>query len=43
MKMDNVEFVCTTMNLIEHDQGAGRMVANPRQSQPLENARHESS
>ena len=29
MKMDNIEFVWTTTDLIEHDQGAGRMVANP--------------
>ena len=27
--MDNIEFVRSTMDLIEHDQGTGRMVANP--------------
>ena len=43
MKMDNVEFVCTTMDLIEHDQGTGRMVVDPRQPQPSGNARHEIS
>ena len=43
MKMDNVEFVCTAMDLIEHDQGAGRVVANPSQPQPSGNARYEIS
>ena len=43
MKMDNVEFVRTAMDLIEHDQSAGRMVANSSQPQSSGNTRHELS